>query len=53
MEKTTKRGALWPALLTKYYLGDKIKKDGMGWACGKYGGVKRFWLGNLRERDNF
>jgi hypothetical protein len=36
--KAIKRRALWAALLTKYYLGDDIKKNEMGGAwdiCGE------------------
>ena len=41
-------------LLTKYYLGDKIKEEEIGGACGMYGKKKntcRFWWRNLEERD--
>jgi len=33
------------------YLGDQIKKNGMGRKCSMYGGGG-FWCGNLRERDH-
>ena len=38
-------------LPTKYYSGDKLKKNEMGWACGTYVGEihKGFWWGNLGE----
>jgi hypothetical protein len=51
---TTKQGALQSAVLTEYYLGDKIRKNGMGWTCGRYGGVKRSIQGfgwETREKD--
>jgi hypothetical protein len=55
MEKTTKRGASLCILLTKYFSGDKIKKNGMGWECGTYGVqesfIEGFGLGDLKERD--
>jgi len=34
---TSQRGASCSVLLTKYYLGDQIKEDEMGGACGTYG----------------
>jgi len=38
------------ALLTKYHLGDQIKKNEMGWACGMYGGLCiGFWWGDHLE----
>ena len=36
-------------------MGDQIKQNEMGWACGLYKGKKhthRFRWGNLRERDH-
>ena len=36
--------------------GDRIEKNEMGGACGKYGGSElrtRLWWGNLRERDHW
>jgi hypothetical protein len=36
-------------LLTIYNSYDQIKKDGIGGACGTYGG---FWWGNMKERDH-
>jgi hypothetical protein len=43
-------------LLTKFYLGNQIKKNGMGRTCSVYGGrggVRRgFWWENLREEDH-
>jgi hypothetical protein len=41
MEKTTYRGALNSAFFTKYYLGDQIKKNKMGGACGMHGEEER------------
>jgi hypothetical protein len=41
MEKTTYRGALYPALLAKYYLGDKIKKNEIGGTYSMYGREER------------
>jgi len=38
-EKTTQRGAL-SSVLTTYYLGDQIKKNEIGVACGTNGGHK-------------
>ena len=32
---------LCDVLFTKYYLGDKTKKNEMGWACGRYAGEER------------
>ena len=37
MERTTERGALRYVLLTRCYVGDKIKEDEMGEACGMHG----------------
>jgi len=40
-------------LLIKYYSGDKIEKNEMGWACSTYRGrtgAYRALGGNLRER---
>jgi hypothetical protein len=37
LEKTAQRGALRSTLLTKYYLGDQIKKNQMDRACSMYG----------------
>jgi len=38
------------------FLGDKIEKNEMGWACSAYGGrgeaYTGFWWGNRRERDH-
>jgi len=46
--------AKWFVLLTKYYSGDKIKKNEMGWAystCGWRGEMfTAVWWGNPRER---
>jgi hypothetical protein len=33
--------ALCPVLITKYYSGNQIKKNGMGGACSMYGGKER------------
>ena len=42
--------------LTKYYLGDQIKKNELSGTCSMYGRHKRcikgFWWGNLRENDH-
>jgi hypothetical protein len=45
---------LCSAVLTKYYLGDQIKKTEMSRACSTYGGEVHtgFWWANLREKDN-
>jgi hypothetical protein len=43
-------------LLTQYFADDQIEKNEMGGACSRYGeGVvcTRFWLENLRERDQW
>jgi len=41
-------------LLTKYCLGDELKGDEVGGACGMYREYRNtytgFWLGNLKER---
>jgi hypothetical protein len=37
VEKTTKRGSLWFALITKYFSGDQIEKNEMGGAGSTYG----------------
>ena len=39
-------------MLSKYYLGDQIEKNKMGWACSIYGRGREevytgFWWGNL------
>jgi hypothetical protein len=39
--KIAKRGTSSFVLLAKYYSGDKIKKNEMGWAWGTYGGEER------------
>jgi len=31
-------------LLTKYHLGDQIKKNEVGMACGMYGGDCAYWV---------
>ena len=53
MEKTSQRGALLRVLLTKYFWGDKIKKNEMGRACSTFGVQERCMQGfggvNLRE----
>ena len=36
------RGSLRKALLMMYYLGDQMKKNEVGRACGKYGRQERF-----------
>jgi hypothetical protein len=36
-------------LLTKYYLGDQIKKNEMGGACGTFRGEERFIKSCTRE----
>jgi hypothetical protein len=41
----------------KYYSGDRIENNDMGGACSTYGrevhvAYRRFWWGNLRERDH-
>jgi hypothetical protein len=41
VDKTTKQGALSSVLLTKYHLGDQVKKTQMGRTCGTYGRVER------------
>jgi hypothetical protein len=41
VEKTALRGALCSVLLTKYYLGDRVKKREMERACSIYGGEVR------------
>jgi hypothetical protein len=40
-------------LLTKYHLGNQIKKNGIGRACGvdDDGIHTGIWLGDLRERN--
>jgi hypothetical protein len=43
VEKTTQRGTLWSALLTKYYLDDNTKNNVMGWTYGTYEGQER-WI---------
>ena len=43
VEKTTQRGTLRSALLTKFYLGDSINNNVMGWSYGTYEGQKR-WI---------
>jgi hypothetical protein len=41
------------ALLTKHYLGDKIKKNEMGGSCMGRGKLHtEFWWGNLSERHH-
>jgi hypothetical protein len=46
----------WLVLLSKYYLGDKIKEDEMGGTCGTYGGEVytgvRILVGNKKESDS-
>ena len=43
-------------LLTKYYSGEKIEKNEMGWVCSAYGGeeirIQGFGGRKLRERDH-
>jgi hypothetical protein len=37
-------------------VGEQIKRDGMGSACGTYGGEEKYiglWCGNLKERYNW
>ena len=36
-------------LLTQYFAGGKIEKNGMGWACGAYGGGERCAQGSGGE----
>jgi hypothetical protein len=43
---------LCSVLLTKYYSGDKIKKNEMAWACITYRKRKGVWWENLRERNH-
>jgi len=38
-------------LLTKYYSGDQIKKNEMGWACGTNGGEERCIQGLVGRSD--
>jgi hypothetical protein len=38
---TTKQGALCSVLLTKYRLGDRVKKPEMGRTCSMYGREER------------
>ena len=56
MEKTTYGRALRSVLLTKYYSGNQIKKNGISRACSTYGREERciqgFGGGNLREGDH-
>jgi hypothetical protein len=40
--------SLMIVLLTRYYSGNQIEKNGMGVACSMYG--ERFWWENLTER---
>jgi hypothetical protein len=44
-------------LYSKYYSGEKIKKNEMGWACGTCGGEARciegFGGGKLKEKGYF
>ena len=35
----------------KYFLGDKIEKNGMGWECSMYGGEKRRLRGLVRKLE--
>ena len=41
LEKTTSWGTLWSVVLTQYCVGDKLKKNEIGGACGMYGGGER------------
>jgi hypothetical protein len=55
VEKTTYQGGLWSVLLTKYNLGDQIKKTEMGWTYSTYGeriGAYAVLVGNMREIDH-
>jgi hypothetical protein len=40
-EKIASHGASWFVLLSAYHLGDQMKDDGMGGACGLYGGGEK------------
>jgi len=58
VEKNTYRRAFCFIYLTKYYSGDQIKKNGMGWACGNvaYIGERRsaywVWWGTLKGKGH-
>jgi hypothetical protein len=43
-------------IFNKYYSGDQVKLNDMGWACGTYGSQERsiqgFCRGDIRERDH-
>jgi hypothetical protein len=48
----------WRTILTKYFSGNQIEKDEMGWVCSTYGRKRReevyrgFWWGYLKETDD-
>jgi hypothetical protein len=50
VEKTTKQGTLCFVLLTKYYVGDQIKKNEMGRTCNTCGGEQKCIQGFDGER---
>jgi hypothetical protein len=49
LKETAQWGSWWSVLRTKYYLGDRIKKNEMGGACGTYGGEERCIQGYAGE----
>ena len=41
LEKITYGGPSW-FVLNKYYLGDQMREEEMGWTCGTYGGEGKY-----------